>query len=490
MHERGIESARPQGELLHPGFRGAYEQHDRAQIEAQAQHLIDNHSEVIPMSNEEYRANARTAIWEGLTESGHLSRIEITANTVDEINAQVLNRLLNGLHSGLPAHEYKRRFAELCTELIIQREHRGIASGTVDPNTAVQEQSDFPVLMLNAREHGYRDFNHKGMSRTTTLRRNANGTYTRIIEQASRSNSTDGSSQAFLQAAGVQVLQRDTPDVDMLNSPALFSLADYDGAVGIQRLLDAHASRIAGEPVMYGDRVSDEPNHTPYDALRETSQANEKMIDFYEPQLANLEARLDYYIDAGQLTEAQKQYVYGQQLLNILRAICGRAPQFAKACFGEKAAAYYERASNLLAMGRSDEALRVINQAAEFEQPVIICGTLVSADKIIRLGLDGGGVAELLEQGKESWKKTKGICRIKNCPSPKPTEIGPCQVCMCKCQPIFDAGSEPVYAAQRESVSDVLSEALSEMADRVLKPKVLSGLGDIAAKNNELAFSS
>jgi hypothetical protein len=44
------------------------------------------------------------------------------------------------------------------------------------------------------------------------------------------------------------------------------------------------------------------------------------------------------------------------------------------------------------------------------------------------------------ERGNRKWKI--GTCQVKACPSPKPTEVGPCSVCK-HCQAIFDAGGDP-----------------------------------------------
>jgi hypothetical protein len=43
---------------------------------------------------------------------------------------------------------------------------------------------------------------------------------------------------------------------------------------------------------------------------------------------------------------------------------------------------------------------------------------------------------------KKDWKWKKGRCVIKTCPSPNPTEVGPCSVCR-KCQNKFDKGEDP-----------------------------------------------
>lgn len=44
------------------------------------------------------------------------------------------------------------------------------------------------------------------------------------------------------------------------------------------------------------------------------------------------------------------------------------------------------------------------------------------------------------ERGNRKWKL--GTCQVKACPSPKPTEVGPCSVCK-RCQAVFDSGGDP-----------------------------------------------
>ena len=47
-------------------------------------------------------------------------------------------------------------------------------------------------------------------------------------------------------------------------------------------------------------------------------------------------------------------------------------------------------------------------------------------------------------QGREHWKLRKALCRIKSCPTrPNKVTVGPCDVCIGRCQKIFDAGGDP-----------------------------------------------
>jgi len=49
---------------------------------------------------------------------------------------------------------------------------------------------------------------------------------------------------------------------------------------------------------------------------------------------------------------------------------------------------------------------------------------------------------------KKDWKWKIGKCQVKTCPSPNPTEVGPCSVCR-KCQAIFDKGDDPTKPSFR-----------------------------------------
>lgn len=57
------------------------------------------------------------------------------------------------------------------------------------------------------------------------------------------------------------------------------------------------------------------------------------------------------------------------------------------------------------------------------------------------------GAAETSADQKD-WKWKSGVCKVKSCPSPKPTEVGPCSVCR-SCQHIFDSGGDPTKTPPR-----------------------------------------
>ena len=64
----------------------------------------------------------------------------------------------------------------------------------------------------------------------------------------------------------------------------------------------------------------------------------------------------------------------------------------------------------------------------------------------------GGEVSGENSEASENWTWKKGVCRVKRCGSPKPTEVGPCNVCK-NCQHLFDSGQDPTKGEAAEAAS-------------------------------------
>lgn len=412
---------------------------DRANIEAQAWHLIDtrHHQPEVEVPRQEYKDNARTALMEALTASGHLSRVEITGS-LEQINQQVLNRLLNGWNDQLPQHEKDRRFQEVCEELLIQRTHQAIIEGVLPPNTAVGVISDCPVVEMPGL--GYRYENRKGMVRSTHLEYNADGTFTRVIEQVSRSNSGWASTFGFLSSCEIYVDSGKTPDVAGLQAPFLYTTADYPGAVvDIQRQLD----RWSVGDVLYGDSGDKAHRHVGYESLREESARREGEIKGYIDDLAALEAQLDGLKKGNKLSETEALDIYKGEVMRILDAICSLDPDYAEATFGQAAAVVFYEANQLLMRGQTQAAADLLEANQFLKKTVTFCGMSISLEKAKELGLEVNDYEELVEKGKESWQWKQGVCQVKSCPTrPTKTKVGPCSVCE-RCQRKFDAGQDP-----------------------------------------------
>lgn len=423
---------------------------DRQEIEAQAQELIETRDRQpnVVVLRQEYMDNARTALMEALTASGHLSRIEISGS-LEEINRQVLNRLLNGWDEALPGHEKERRFHELCEELIIQKTHAAIVAGELPAETAIAIASDCPVVRMDGI--GYRYDNKKGMVRSTHLQENPGGSYTRVIEQVSRSNSGWSTTFPFLASCGVTAEAGYAPDVAALRTPVIYSQRDYvDGVVDIQRRLDHYA----GKDIIYGDKKSDKPEHIAYENLRQESARREAEIENHIERLAKLEEWLNGQVKEG-LSQKEAISIYQAEIHNILRVVCMLSPDYAEATFGKAAAVNYITASNMVAMGQYEQAQNFLEAQGHLERPITFCGMTLSVKEAKELGIPVSETGELIEESVASWEWKPGVCRVESCK--KKTDVGPCNVCR-KCQDMFDAGDDPTKRPAIKSNVSSLAE--------------------------------
>jgi hypothetical protein len=62
---------------------------------------------------------------------------------------------------------------------------------------------------------------------------------------------------------------------------------------------------------------------------------------------------------------------------------------------------------------------------------------------------------------KKDWKWKIGKCQVKTCPSPNPTEVGPCKVCR-SCQAKFDKGEDPTKPSFATSVLSGITKAVKK----------------------------
>lgn len=431
------------GEPLEQNVLDARILYDREQIELEAQSLIESRAKIdqSEVFAQEYKNNSRTAIMEALTESGHLSRV-VLSGSLEEIEAQMLSRLLNGWDDNLPKHEKDRRFAELCNVLYGQKVRSSIAKGELPANTAILEISDYPEPLAGTKL-GYRDKNKKGMVRSSHLIVQDDGEYELVIEQVSRSNATSHSTFAFLNSCGVGLEASKPADLSALERPVLYNVQDYsDGVVDIMRTLD----RYSGPDVIYGEKEIDEIRHVDYKELREESLRREQEVDVYIEGLAKLEEQLDNLVKKG-MTLKEKADNYNGEIVRILAAICTLEPTYAKATFGEQAAPSFYKAAVLTAQGRNHEAQQVLNSAAHLRDAVVFCGATISLKEAQDQGLEVNSYGELVNKGKEGWTWKDGVCVVKSCSTrPAKTKVGPCSVCR-SCQAKFDRGKDPTKEA-------------------------------------------
>lgn len=95
-----------------------------------------------------------------------------------------------------------------------------------------------------------------------------------------------------------------------------------------------------------------------------------------------------------------------------------------------------------------------------------------------------GGLTDS-ESDKKKWKWKIGICQVKRCPSPKPTEVGPCTVCR-RCQSKFDAGQDPTKSRASEKATERFTDKLAKLF--VSKPEAANK--SAATKSTEINSST
>lgn len=94
------------------------------------------------------------------------------------------------------------------------------------------------------------------------------------------------------------------------------------------------------------------------------------------------------------------------------------------------------------------------NRVGESE-PGAISSTV---DQPFYYGFGGGG------SRREKWKMGKGKCVISSCPTrPKEVKLGPCGVCMDRCQKLYDKGKDPSKMSVTKQVATVTAKSSFKM---------------------------
>jgi hypothetical protein len=434
---------------------------NRQSIEAEAWQLIQTRAEQppVPVGRQEYEDNARTTLMEALTASGFLSKVEISGSLA-VINQQVMRRLLNGWDDMLPGHEQLRRYQEICEELTIQKLHQLMVRGELPGDMELAIISDCPPKTAVGDKLGYRFSNQKGMVRSTALRANPDGSYTRVIEQVSRSNSNSGATFRFLGKYGMGVGNQLPADVAVLSKTFAYSRRDLvDGVVDVQRQLD----RQAGRGIRYGDLITDKPDHAPYAKLREISAERESRIEAYIADLASLEAELAECVAQG-LAPQEATQIFHEEVDRILSAICILEPEYALETYGQKMSGIFYQAAHLEARGQHQAAAALIASNNSLKDTITFCGMSISLKEAREMGLPVNDMGDLVDKGKESWKWKRGICQVSSCQTrPGMTDVGPCSVCR-GCQKEFNAGRDPTKKTLLKTLSEAVKERLKSKA--------------------------
>ncbi len=410
---------------------------DRECIEAHAAELLANHDciEVGYKNSQTYHDDARTALFEALTAAGHLSRVELTG-PLSEIHQTMLQILLNSYSPDLPVHERERQFQELCEELTRQEVERAVVRGQLPVDTQVATISDDPTTggmpVELAIELGYRPANSKGMVRSTSLTEVSEGVFMRVTEQISRSGADATQSAEFLRTVGLEQRLTVHADAAVLGTQMLHTMSE--GVVGIMRRLDAHM----GESIRYGEAMHG--GQIQYEHLQEESAEREVQAQCYIDSLAHYMCRIDMRLNEGEINQALHAELLKAEIHSILQAICVMRPEYTFDCFGEDSIKTYQDAANLALSGDVSGAGGIVKSNEHKEQTVTFCGMSISRKDAEKKGINPDSLNSLIRLGLEKWPTRIGACRVPECVSPKPTEVGGCDVCTGSCEPLFNKG--------------------------------------------------
>ncbi len=402
---------------------------------------------------QEYHDNAATAIFEAITASGHLSEIRITG-TPDEVNQQVLDRLLNGYDLSLPTHELKRRFQEIVEELVWQETQMQILTGFLPPDTLIITESPYVTGMSDemARSLGYRSYNKKGMNRSTSLDLQKNGTVlsqdgtiTRGIDQISYSNSSAEEVVERRAQEGIAIPLGDKPDVAVLGNHLVTTLHDMpEGIIDFQRRVDT----FKGANVRFGE-IPDETTPT-YENLRRVSKEREAVMGQFVDRLAKCEELLDQRLAAREINRALWSKLYMKELHDIVQEICVFRPEYTEVAFGKDVVEDYQKAHELMLAGDYGGAGGIVDNASSREQSMVICGDEYKSEQ--PSNAEESTTTQRLRMTKEQWVWVEGYCRTKHCAgNVKKTKVGPCDVCV-TCQDHYDNKRDPETEYKRQKL--------------------------------------
>ena len=114
----------------------------------------------------------------------------------------------------------------------------------------------------------------------------------------------------------------------------------------------------------------------------------------------------------------------------------------------------FEDMAVLTAQGREAEAAELLAEHGYLKQAITFCGMTISLEEARAQGLPVNSYGQLVEAGKQYWKKKLGVCVVKNCPTrPNKTLVGPCSVCM-GCQEKFDNHRDPTKEVRLPNLRD------------------------------------
>jgi hypothetical protein len=180
-----------------------------------------------------------------------------------------------------------------------------------------------------------------------------------------------------------------------------------------------------------------------------------------------LEKQLDDQVRRG-LSPKERTDIFHGEVIRILNTICSLDPEYAEATFGKQSVPIFQEAAAFIAQGNVQAAQELVTSKQYLMNTVTFCGASISVDKAKELGLEVNSFGDLVDKGKEKWKVKKGKCVVSTCPTrPGEVLVGPCNVCMDRCQKIYDKGGDPTKMG---SVTRNITTLLSTARPKPSKP--------------------
>jgi hypothetical protein len=313
--------------------------------------------------------------------------------------------------------------------------------------------------------------NHKGMLRSYSFEKDEKGSWIRVLEQVSRSNSNDLSTRRWFNENASAVPLNSTGGLSLQVLATQKRLPD--GVVTFTEELDG----IYGTDRLYGE--SQPSNRSSYEDLRKESSEREEMLSKFSNLLYEKDSELKLLQKSGKITYQQRLHHFYKEIdEKLIPRILLNAPQFARDTYGEKSGALAEKASVYLAQGNDYMAQQTMELAftTRDTQASTGCGGSGDNNEISEIisnpnDLVSNAISDAKDD-KEDWTWTEGICQVEACKTrPGKTKVGPCSVCK-HCQAEFDKGNDPTKAkpkTEKENTKKALGFAIFNSVDMKAK---------------------
>lgn len=328
------------------------------------------------LTTEAYRYlkdDARTALFEAITERGHVS---VTRSIWDADmegfvsgNVPIMKMLENALDGRLISAEYERRQAEIHEEAFVEAAY---ASGLFRNGNAVLTFSPYPddIPETHAAGLGYKHSTKKYMIRWITVDDEGE----RTTKQLSMSGSDSGLITEFLRINGYYDGDKDLSSTEILGTTLLVAHSDLEGLADVARQLD----QLSGD----GTYMGGEPNRDSYnyECIEAVSANREKLleqqIDSFTDSL--IEIAISNVSGEANLYQAHDRYM--EEFEKTRKLIARAEPELVRETIGDKSADLLLEAQEYVRVGNYDLANSLIEQANQVMDVAVICGMSVRVD--------------------------------------------------------------------------------------------------------------